>query len=88
MLAGFKKHGEALAFAAERAANLERLLEREQELNIKQEQLKAELSKVTAELYEGLAEGRREYSALMRFAKAKYGPNSLEIGDFISKGED
>lgn len=87
MVAGFEKHRAALPFAEEDAELLRRLLHEEEELNNRQEQMKTELAKLTEEINSKLKEGRKKYASIMRFAKAKYGPASLEIKDFVPKGE-
>jgi len=34
-----------------------------------------------------LADGGTIYATLLRYAKGKYGPNSIEIKDFVATGE-
>lgn len=87
LLAAFERKREDFPFAHEEVEELKRLLEAEEEMNVRQEQLKAELMKMTVELKRGLEEGRKRYASLMRYARAKYGPSSLELGNFIPKGE-
>lgn len=82
MLAGYEKHRDTLGFAAEKAGKLKSLLDEEERLNSKQEQLKAEMMKTTKLINDNLVEGRRVYSSMMRFVKGQYGPKSAEVKDF------
>jgi hypothetical protein len=74
-------------FAKNDSAKLAALLAQTESLNVKQEQMKADLSRLTAQIEKSVTDGNKIYSTLLRYAKGKYGPTSLEIKDFVATGE-
>jgi hypothetical protein len=54
-------------------------------MNIRQEQLKTEVQKLTADFESSLEKGTKCSASIMRYAKAKYEHNSIEIKDFEGK---
>ena len=59
-------------------------LERE---NAKQEKLKADLKAQTENVKSLQKDLRKRYSSLIRYAKARYGPNAAKIREFVSVDE-
>ncbi|MDI6739334.1 MAG: hypothetical protein QME74_03105 [Candidatus Edwardsbacteria bacterium] len=49
--------------------------------------MKAELAAQSKVVNGLMATGRKTYASLIRYAKAKYGPNSAKIKEFLSKTE-
>jgi hypothetical protein len=82
MAAGYEKHKDDLSFAGNDSGRLKELILQYENKEIKQEQLKADLSKTTSEIIEITSEGEKLAASILRFAKGKYGPNSPEIKDF------
>ena len=87
ILAGYQKHGADLSFASADAGKLQDLLTMAEALNVKQEQLKADLAKTSEELDGVIGDSKKVYASLLRFAKGKFGPKSKEIKDFVPTGE-
>jgi hypothetical protein len=87
IIAGCDKHSDEMDFAKNDSTRLASLLAQADTLNVKQEQMKADLVKLTAQLDKTLDDGNKIYSTLVRYAKGKYGPSSLEIKDFVATGE-
>ena len=87
LVGGYDKHNADLAFAGQDAEALRGVAARIEMLNIQQEQEKAALARTTEEMQALSKEGNKYYASLMRFAKGKYGPKSVEIKDFIATGE-
>jgi hypothetical protein len=82
MVAGYEKHKDDISFAENDSSNLKSLIEKMEKLEVKQEQLKADLLKTTAEIEKLLPEGEKHSASILRYAKAKYGPKSPDIKDF------
>lgn len=86
-LSGHKNNAANFAFLAAERKSLETLIGRAEKENAAQEKLKADL-KAQSEVLEGIRQkGRETYASLLRYAKAKYGPNSAKISEFVSKTE-
>jgi hypothetical protein len=88
MVAGFGKHSDDMAFAKSEAAKLADLATKAEQCNVNQEQLKADLAKMTETLEKTVTEGKKMYATLLRYAKGKYGPGSKELKDFQATGEN
>jgi hypothetical protein len=82
MTAGYEKHKADISFAENDSARLKEITVKMEELEVKHEQQKAESQKTTMEISDIVAEGEKICASIMRYAKAKYGPNSLELKDF------
>ncbi len=82
MVAGYKKHKDDLAFAENDSTLLEQLIGNVEGLDVKQEQLKADLAKTTGEIDNAVLKGEKLSASILRYVKGKYGPKSLEIKDF------
>jgi hypothetical protein len=82
MVAGYEKHKSDISFAEKETKELNDLIAKIEPLEIKQEHLKAELQKTTADLTDTIKNGDKLSASILRYAKGKYGPKSLEIKDF------
>jgi hypothetical protein len=84
---GHKSNTAEFAFLKKDVADFGLLIARAEKENAKQEKLKADLLAQT-KLVEGLlVTGEKTYASLIRYAKAKYGPNSSKMREFLSKTE-
>jgi len=86
VVAGCTKHSDDLDFAKKDSAKLADLIVQAEALDVKQEQMKADLAKLTNQYMKMIADGNKLSSTLIRYAKGKYGPSSLEIKDFQATG--
>jgi hypothetical protein len=82
MVAGYDKHKTDLSFAESDSGKLKELIVKIENLEVKQEQLKADLLKTTSEIETVFGEGEKLSASILRYAKGKYGPNSPDIKDF------
>jgi hypothetical protein len=84
---GHKANTADFPFLKNDVANFEKLIAQANTENSKQEKLKADLA-AQSKVVDGLIkDGRKVYASLIRYAKAKYGPNSAKIKEFLSKTE-
>jgi hypothetical protein len=81
-IAGYDKHKTEIGFADAESKRLKELAVLYESLEVKQEQLKADLQKTTSEIVDIVSEADKLSAAIHRYAKAKFGPNSPEIKDF------
>ena len=81
-VAGCEKHKTDIAFADAEAKELNDVIGKIEPLEVKQQQLKADLQKLTAEIAELTEKGDKLSASILRYAKGKFGPKSLEINDF------
>ncbi|MBI4727613.1 hypothetical protein HY768_10430 [candidate division TA06 bacterium] len=86
-LEGHKNNTADFVFLKKELAGFEQLIARADKENAKQEKLKADLLAQTKVVDDIVNSGRKTYASLLRYAKAKYGPNSAKIKEFLSKTE-
>lgn len=86
-LEGHKRNQGDFPFLKNELAGFEKLITSIEKENVKQEQLKAGLLSQTKVVNGIMADLNKGYAALVRYAKAKYGPNSPKLQEFVSKTE-
>jgi hypothetical protein len=86
-LEGHKGNTTDFPFLKNDLTAFEKTLSQAEKENAKQEKLKADLLAQSKLLADVQASGRKTYASLIRYAKAKYGPNTSKIKEFLSKTE-
>ena len=86
-LSGHKGNAADFPFLAADVTAFAALIGRAETENAKQEKLKADLAAQTLVLKGIETTGAKSYASLIRYAKAKYGPNTAKIKEFLSKTE-
>jgi len=86
-LEGHRNNTAEFSFLKRELAEFGLLITKAEKENAKQEKLKADLLAQT-KIVDGLIKnGGKTYASLIRYAKAKYGPKSSKIREFLSKTE-
>lgn len=86
-LAGHKNNTADFAFLKSELTAFEQLLTKAEKENAGQERMKSELLAQTKLVNDLRTQGRASYAALVRYAKAKYGPKNAKIKEFVSATE-
>jgi len=86
-LEGHKSNTAEFAFLKKDLVDFGLLIAKAEKENAKQEKLKADLLSQTKVVDELMTAGGKTYASLIRYAKAKYGPNSSKMREFLSKTE-
>jgi hypothetical protein len=86
-LSAFKNNLSDFPFLKEELKEFEVIVQDAGKENAKQENLKAELLAQTEKLNNLVKKGRGKYASLIRYAKAKYGPKSAKIREFLPATE-
>jgi len=86
-LEGHKNNAAEFAFLKKELTGFELTITKADKENAKQEKLKADLLAQTKVVFDLINSGGKTYASLIRYAKAKYGPNSAKIKEFLSKTE-
>jgi hypothetical protein len=84
---GHKGNTPDFPFLKADVAGFEKVIDQAEKENAKQEKLKADLLAQTKVLTDLQVAGRKTYASLVRYAKAKYGPNTAKIKEFLSSTE-
>jgi hypothetical protein len=86
-LSGHKSNAADFAFLKSEVTAFEQLLAKAEKENNGQESAKAALLAQTKLVNDIRKQGKAGYAALIRYAKAKYGPKSAKIKEFVSETE-
>jgi hypothetical protein len=84
---GHKGNQADFPFLKTEVAGFEKVIAQAEKENAKQEKLKADLLAQSKILADVQVSGRKTYASLIRYAKAKYGPKTAKIKEFLSASE-